>query len=83
LAGLFLAVLGLEPLYPLRRSTQPRLRRVLLNLGLASVSLILMRLTCLPLVLAFSGLAASRNWGLTGLLDLPRAIEMGLTLAAL
>lgn len=83
LAGLFLAGLSGESLIPLRPITQSKPRRVLINLGLASVGLVLMRLICLPLVLALAGHTASRNWGLLGQTDLPRAVELCAALAAL
>lgn len=83
LAGFFLTGLGLETLFPLRRATQPKLRRVLINLGLATVSLLLMRLTCLPMILAYSGWVSSNQWGLTGILQLPWLFETVLVLAAM
>jgi sterol desaturase/sphingolipid hydroxylase (fatty acid hydroxylase superfamily) len=48
---------------PLRKSTQPKKRRVLINLSIAIISAIALRLTFFPLVLAISEYTEKNKWG--------------------
>lgn len=60
----------LEELWPLRRRTQPKLKRAAINLGLAAIAAAATRAAFFPLVLMASSDAAGRGWGLLPALGL-------------
>lgn len=85
--GLVLAALAValavEALAPLRRVTQPKLRRAAINFALAGVGAVVLRAFFFPIVLAVSGYAGARGWGLLPLLGLRDLPALLLALAAL
>lgn len=74
-AALLLAALGLylclEGIWPLRKATQPKLKRVLDNLALAGIGAIVVRLIFFPVVYAVSLYSTERHYGILPLLGLP------------
>lgn len=69
-AGMLALGLALESLWPLRRATQSKPRRVLVNLSLAAVAFLLLRATFYAPVVRLSEAVAVRHAGLLGLLPL-------------
>lgn len=69
-AGLLLAGLALESLWPLRRATRSKPKRVAVNLALAVTATLILRATFYPLVLSAATAVSARHWGLLGLMPL-------------
>lgn len=65
-----------EGLFPLRDATQPKAKRVLLNLAFAAIGAVLSRLVFLWIVLCTSNWVAAHKVGLLYRLDLPRSVEV-------
>jgi sterol desaturase/sphingolipid hydroxylase (fatty acid hydroxylase superfamily) len=74
-AALFLLLLGLEGLRPLRRSVERKPRRVARNLTLAGLGTAALTLLQMPLLLPVAEWARGRNLGLLHQVDLPPAVE--------
>lgn len=74
LSGMLIVCLFLEKLRPLRRSTQPKMRRVVTNLAIASVSAIALRLIFFPIVLAVSQWSQKNQIGLLYQIQMPSLI---------
>ncbi len=82
LGGLVLLAV-IERLLPRRAATLPRLRRQAANLGLVVVNTVALRLV-LPLAAVGTALVAeAQGWGLFGVLDWPRAVEIVLAVLLL
>ena len=64
-----------EHLRPLRKVTQPKFRRVVINLGIAGVGAIALRLVFFPVVLFISDWTAHARFGILPILDLHWALE--------
>ncbi|MGH8646175.1 MAG: sterol desaturase family protein [Gammaproteobacteria bacterium] len=84
---LFLVLLGVglaaERFWPLRVQTQPKLRRIAANLGLALLSSAALRLFALPILLTVAAVITERGWGVIQMLRLPRYAEVLLGLILL
>lgn len=83
LLGALLVLLVAESLWPLRRVTQSKLRRAAINLALAAVGAVAVRVLLLPLVLMVSSDVADRGWGLFPLLGVTGPLAVVSTLLAL
>jgi sterol desaturase/sphingolipid hydroxylase (fatty acid hydroxylase superfamily) len=70
LGGLLLLGLAFESLWPLRRSTHSKSRRVLINLSLAAVAALIMRASFYPFVMRAAVAAGQHRWGLMECLSL-------------
>lgn len=75
-AGGIAACLLLEGLFPLRPATQPKTRRVVLNLAFAAVNSLFVRFTFLRVVYLVSAWVAAREVGLLYRVDLPWAARV-------
>jgi len=75
LGGLLLLA-GLERAFPRRAWSLPRLRRQAANLGLVVVNTVALRLVLPLAAVGTATLADERGWGLFGVLDWPRAVEV-------
>lgn len=73
----------LEQVWPLRKTTQPRLPRALNNLLMAGSSALILKLAFYPLVLTVASLTAAENWGILSKLDLPVQARIPLAILAL
>ncbi len=82
LLAVLAAALVAETLAPLRRPTQPRVRRAAVNLALAAVGAVAIRLLFFPVVLGVARDVSARGWGLIGWLGLrgPAATLLALVL---
>jgi len=74
--GMFLVCLLLEGLFPLRMTTQPKSKRLIMNLAFAAIGLIVLRLTFLRLVFFVSNISTQNQWGLLYLINLPYPLEI-------
>lgn len=89
-AGLRVAVIAgglllfwiLAEIQPLRRLTQPKVRRFFINLTLAGVGAFILNLSLFPVVFAAARMTASHQWGLLYAFALPgwAAVPLGLIL---
>jgi len=79
----FLLFTAFEILWPLRRSVEPKLRRIVRNLALGGVSLALVTLLQAPLLTPLAVWVQQRGIGLLGLVELPRAAEIAIALLLL
>ncbi|MDE2142672.1 MAG: sterol desaturase family protein [Elusimicrobia bacterium] len=82
-AGLLLAGLALESLWPLRRATRSKPKRVAVNLALAVTATLILRATFYPPVMKLAGVVALHRWGLFGRLSLPSPWRTALGLLTL
>ncbi|MGE0633434.1 MAG: sterol desaturase family protein [Pseudobdellovibrionaceae bacterium] len=64
LFGMFITCLWLESRWPLRKATQPKTKRVTINLLIAVTSAVLLRLIFYPVVIKVSEMVELRSWGL-------------------
>jgi sterol desaturase/sphingolipid hydroxylase (fatty acid hydroxylase superfamily) len=78
LAAVFLVLLGIEALRPLRRRRRAFGPRFLRNVVVSAVSLGVAAVTVKPTVLLLMGTAQARGWGLLGVLDAPVWVEFAL-----
>jgi len=76
IGGLFVLLLVLEGLRPLRRTVEPKPRRVARNLGLAGLGLAVLNLIQMPLLLPVAEWARREHFGLLHWVALPRAVEV-------
>lgn len=83
LGGAMLALFALEALKPLRRRTQPRLRRWMRNAGTAVLALVAARPLQLLLLIPFAAWLQEERFGLLHLVDLPALPELLLALLLL
>ena len=79
----FLCFTAMEVIFPLRRSVEPKLRRMVRNLTLGGVSYAVMTLTQAPLLTPLATWVEQRNIGLLGFVRLPRAAEIAIALLLL
>ena len=79
-AGTFALLLWLEGRRPLRRTVEPKGRRLARNLAVAALSTAAVALTERPAIGPLTGLVASRRWGLLQWTALPAALEVPLAL---
>ena len=77
-AGAFGVLWLLERRRPLRRETEPKLRRTGRNLVVAGLAAVSLQLFERPLIKALSEIVEERKWGLLKLLRLPAALEVAL-----
>jgi len=75
--------LWIECRRPLRKVTQPKFRRVMVNLGIAAVGALALRLVFFPIVLFTSDWTAQTRFGILPLLELPAAVEIVIAILAL
>lgn len=64
LAIVYAVAAALEAFFPLRNSTQPKFKRLMVNFGMAGTSSILLRFTLYPLVFLLASFVESRQLGL-------------------
>jgi len=81
--GAFLLFTAFEILWPLRRSVEPKLRRIVRNLTVGGVSFALVTLLQAPLLTPLAVWVEQRGIGLLGLVQLPRAAELAIALVLL
>jgi sterol desaturase/sphingolipid hydroxylase (fatty acid hydroxylase superfamily) len=74
--ALFVALLVLEVVRPLRPAVEPKPRRVARNLGLAGLGLATLGLLQAPLVVPVAEWARSEGFGLLNRVTLPRPVEV-------
>jgi sterol desaturase/sphingolipid hydroxylase (fatty acid hydroxylase superfamily) len=79
-AGTFLVLLALEQRWPLRRTIEPKGRRLARNLAVAGLSAVAVRAIEMPLVLSIAGLVERRGWGILQLVALPSWLLLPLAL---
>jgi sterol desaturase/sphingolipid hydroxylase (fatty acid hydroxylase superfamily) len=77
-AAVFVALVVLETAQPLRRSVEPKPRRIARNLGLAGLGLALLSLLQAPLLLPVAEWARLHDFGLLNRVSLPRGAEVAL-----
>ncbi len=77
-AGAFALLLWLEQRQPLRRTVEPKGRRVARNLAVVALGTAAVALTERPAVGALAGFVASRRWGLLQWAALPAPLEVPL-----
>jgi sterol desaturase/sphingolipid hydroxylase (fatty acid hydroxylase superfamily) len=70
LPAFFLILVFTESFFPLRKSSLPRLPRILRNLSLALVGFTVIKLAFLPFLLSFSDLVLEKKWGLLNQFEL-------------
>jgi sterol desaturase/sphingolipid hydroxylase (fatty acid hydroxylase superfamily) len=70
LPAFFLFLVFTESFFPLRKSSLPRLPRILRNLSLALVGFTVIKLAFLPFLLSFSDLVLEKKWGLLNQFEL-------------
>ncbi len=75
LTAVFLLLLVVETLHPLRRVREPKLRRLGRNLALAGIAAATMELLQIPILLPVSRWAAAHDFGLLRLLPLPGVVR--------
>lgn len=83
LGGACAAVYWLERRQPLRRETEPKLRRDARNLAVAALSAVTVQTLEQPVVDPLAEVVERRRWGLLPSLRLPRWMEVPLALIAL
>lgn len=83
LLSLFVTGIWLEHARPLRVSTQKKFRRVSINLSMAAIAAIVLRIAFYPVVLAISHFAAKERLGLFPQLNLHPIVELLLALVLL
>ena len=83
LLGVFALCFLLELRYPLRKQTQPKLKRTLVNISIAGVSAILMRIIFYPAVLWLSEVTELQHWGLIPRMNLPILFQTFVSLIVL
>ncbi len=83
LGGALLLLPALEALHPLRRRTQPRLKRWLRNVGTAGMAFAAARPLQLMLLVPFAAWLQEQRFGLLHLVDLPALPELLLALLLL
>ncbi|HUP49182.1 MAG TPA: sterol desaturase family protein [Thermoanaerobaculia bacterium] len=83
IAVTFGTLLFAETLWPLRRTVEGRLRRIVRNLTTGGVSLAFMVLLQTPIVLPVARLVDEKQIGLLGMVELPRVVEIILAIAIL
>ena len=76
----FALLLWLEGCRPLRRTVEPKRRRLARNLAVAALSTAAVALTERPAIGPLTGLVASERWGLLQWAGLPAALEVPLAL---
>ena len=74
--GVFLLLNWLERRKPLRKQTEPKLRREARNIAVSGVSAVALQLTEIPLVLALMRYLLPRRWGILPHLALPLWAEL-------
>ncbi len=82
-AATFLLITALEWRWPLRRSVEPKLRRIVRNLSVGAVSYALLTFAQAPLLTPVAAWVESRGIGLLHLVALPRALEIAIALILL
>ena len=82
-AGLFAVLVVLETAWPLRRTVEPKPRRMTRNLGLAGLGLALLSLLQAPLLLPVAEWARREGFGLLHWVRLPRAAEVAVAVLLL
>jgi sterol desaturase/sphingolipid hydroxylase (fatty acid hydroxylase superfamily) len=82
-AGAFVLFTALEVVWPLRRSVEPKLRRLVRNLTIGGVSYALMTFTQAPLLTPLTAWVERSGIGLLGLVQLPRAVEVAIAVLLL
>ncbi len=81
--GVFIGVALAEFLWPRRKQLLEKRQRWPNNIGIAFISIILVRL-CLPVTLAgFAIIVSENNWGILSMIDFPFIIELILSLILL
>jgi sterol desaturase/sphingolipid hydroxylase (fatty acid hydroxylase superfamily) len=83
LAALLVLLSLLELRWPLRKVTQSKVRRFLINLGIAGTAALVLRLSLYPLVINISYVTESRGWGLIPWLGLTGLVQLIASLLAL
>lgn len=83
LVSVFATALFFEARRPLRASTQPKTKRVFINLGLAATATLLLRFSFYPVVLALAFRVEEQQYGLLQWLKAPRLLEMALSIVLL
>jgi sterol desaturase/sphingolipid hydroxylase (fatty acid hydroxylase superfamily) len=81
--GVFLTLLVLEALRPLRPSVEPKPRRLARNLGLAGLGAALLTLLQTPLLVPVAEWARREHLGLLNRVNLPLAAEIGVAVLLL
>jgi sterol desaturase/sphingolipid hydroxylase (fatty acid hydroxylase superfamily) len=75
-AGTFLFFLWIETLRPLRRSREPRLRRIARNLATSGIGLAVSELLAIPILLPVARWALERDFGLLSWLSLTGGVRI-------
>jgi sterol desaturase/sphingolipid hydroxylase (fatty acid hydroxylase superfamily) len=75
LTGYFVALVILEIRRPLRKTREPKRRRLARNLAMATISAAAVALADRPVVAPVAALVASRRWGLLQLMPLPPRVR--------
>ena len=79
----FLLITALEWRWPLRKSVEPKLRRLVRNLTVGGVSLALLTLVQAPILTPVATWTERKGFGLLNLVELPRAAKIVLALLLL
>lgn len=77
------ACLWIENRRPLRTPTQPKARRVLVNISIAAAAALALKIAFYPIVLKISVVTETKGWGLIPRLGLPASLSTLLTLLVL
>ena len=80
---LFGTLLLFEARRPLRRATQPKGKRILVNFGVATIAALLLRFSLYPLVAALAAQVEARQYGLLQWLKLSQVVTMALAIVLL
>src|SRR5581483_5852532 len=83
LGGAFGVLVWLEHRRPLRRSVEPKARRNVRNLMVATLSAVTIRFAEQPITAPLTALVERRRWGLLKQLALPAWLEVPLAIALL
>ena len=81
--GVLFIALCFEYLYPLRKTTQSKAKRVVINICIAAVAGVVLRFLFFPIVYRISQHAIHQKWGVLHALDLPAPLNLILALLAL
>jgi sterol desaturase/sphingolipid hydroxylase (fatty acid hydroxylase superfamily) len=80
---IFITALFFEAQRPMRRATQPKSKRVLVNLGIAATAALLLRFSFYPLVIAVAVKVEDQQFGLLHWLKAPASITIALSVVLL